>query len=124
MISLLFHYPITQSNQGYSCDDTGCNIADKATYIPLLKHLHAFVGKGGESGKSTAQTSGEQQAPRIGKGTVFAEQSVQNSNHQTTEQVDEQCSPRKALMAYLFHQCGDAIPQGSTDKTADAHYQE
>ena len=71
--------------------------------MPVLKHLEALVGKGGEGSEPSAQTGGEEQAPGMRSRTVPAEQAIEHPDDKASHEVHHQCAPRKTLRTGMLH---------------------
>ena len=89
--------------------------------MAILKHLKALVGKSGESGEPSAQTGGEEQAPRMGCGTVSAKQGEKHPDEETSYEVDHQCTPRETLCAGILHPSRDEVSQRASHEAAQAY---
>ena len=79
--------------------------------MAVLEHLKALVGKGGESGKPSTQTGGEEQTPWMRGGTISAEQGKNNSDEEASHEVDHQCAPWETLRASVLHPGRDEVSQ-------------
>ena len=89
--------------------------------MAVLKHLKALVGKSGESGEPSAQTGGEEQAPRMGRGTEPAEQGEEQPDEETSQEVDHQCTPRETLRAGILYPGRDEVSQRASHEAAQAY---
>ena len=120
MILLLYH-PISQGSQADSCCHADGYISQKGTPMAVLKHLKALVGKSGKGGEASAQACGEEQAPRMGRGTISAEQGIKQSDEKASHEVDHACAPRETLRASSLHPCRDEVSQRASHKATDAY---
>ena len=91
--------------------------------MPVLKHLQAFVGKGGEGGESSAQTGGEEQTPRMAGRTVSAEQGIEHPDDKASHEVHHQCAPRKTLRTGMLHSRREEVSQCASHEATQAYDQ-
>ena len=116
----LLHHPVSQGHQCEACYQACRHISGKATDVAVLKHLHAFVGKGGEGRETSAEPCGEQHAPRMGGRAVLAEKCEYEAENKASEQVDRQRAPGESRPASVLHQRGDGVPQCAPNEAPDA----
>ena len=121
-VVFLFYYPIPQSSQAYSSYHADGYISNEASPLAILEHLKALLGKGGESGKPSTQTGGEEQTPRMRGGTISAEQGINHPDEEASYKVDHQRAPRETLRASVLHPSRDEVSQRASHEATDAHY--
>ena len=90
--------------------------------MAVLEHLKALVGKGGEGGEASAQTGGEEQAPRMGGGAISSEQGKKQSDEEASHKVDNQRGPRETLRASVLHPRRDEVSQCASHKATKTYH--
>ena len=109
---------MSQSYQSNASDDACRYIADKASHVVVLKHLHTLIGKGGEGGETSTEARGKQQAPWMGQCAMFAEMCEQDSENKASEKIDRPCTPRESGCAGALYPRRESIPQRSSEKAS------
>ena len=89
--------------------------------MAILKHLEAFVGKGGEGGEPSTQTGGEEQTPRMRGGTEPVEQGENHPDKEASHKVDHQRAPRETLRASVLHPSRDEVSQRTSHEATQTY---